>query len=115
MVLTNFINYYQWNRAHVNHHLYKNGAIYSSDIIFTNLDSTLVNKFDVITCAAPDYNSANFDDISYDTACEVLNNRMYFVKAIAEENHVENLILGAWGAGAFGFRRTEVAKMWHQV
>ena len=63
MVLTNFINYYQWNRAHVNHHLYKNGAIYSSDIIFTNLDGTLVNKFDVITCAAPDYNSANFDDI----------------------------------------------------
>lgn len=104
MVLTNFINYYQWNRA-----------IYSSDIIFTNLDGTLVNKFDVITCAAPDYNSANFDDISYDTACEVLNNRMYFVKAIAEENHVENLILGAWGAGAFGFRRTEVAKMWYQV
>ena len=40
---------------------------------------------------------------------------MYFVKAIAEENHVENLILGAWGAGAFGFRRTEVAKMWYQV
>lgn len=114
-VLTNFTDFYQWNREHINHHLYQNRAIYSPNIVFTNLDGTLVNKFDVITCAAPCYNRANFDNISYRIACEVLQNRMYFVKTIAEENHVNNLILGAWGAGAFGFRGKEVAKMWHQI
>ncbi len=115
LILTAFNEFYQWNRKHADHHLYKNRAIYSPDIIFTNLDGSLVNKFDVITCAAPNYNSASFYDISYKTACNTLKNRMYFVKDIAEENHVDNLILGAWGAGAFGFHGNEVAKMWHQA
>ena len=40
---------------------------------------------------------------------------MEFVKNIAEYERVDKLILGAWGAGAFGFRGIEVAKMWHDV
>ena len=111
--ILNFADYLTPGGGYLN--LYQNRAIYSPNIVFTNLDGTLVNKFDVITCAAPCYNRANFDNISYRTACEVLQNRMYFVKTIAEENHVNNLILGAWGAGAFGFRGKEVAKMWHQI
>ena len=47
-VLTNFTDFYQWNREHINYHLYQNRAIYSPNIVFTNLDGTLVNKFDVI-------------------------------------------------------------------
>ncbi len=40
---------------------------------------------------------------------------MEFVKNIAEYERVDKLILGAWGAGAFGFRGIEVAKLWHDV
>ena len=44
-----------------------------------------------------------------------LKNRMYFVKNIAEDQQIDYLVLGAWGAGAFGFSSKEVAKMWHDV
>ena len=40
---------------------------------------------------------------------------MYFVKNIAEDQQIDYLVLGAWGAGAFGFSSKEVAKMWHDV
>ena len=35
---------------------------------------------------------------------------MYFVKNIAEDQQIDYLVLGAWGAGAFGFSSKEVAK-----
>lgn len=44
-----------------------------------------------------------------------LKNRMYFVKNIAKDQQIDYLVLGAWGAGAFGFSSKEVAKMWHDV
>lgn len=44
-----------------------------------------------------------------------LKDRMYFVKNIAEDQQIDYLVLGAWGAGAFGFSSKEVAKMWHDV
>lgn len=37
---------------------------------------------------------------------------MKFVKKIAEKQGADVLILGAWGAGAFGFDAKEVAQMW---
>ena len=40
---------------------------------------------------------------------------MNFVKQIAEDQHADVLILGAWGAGAFGFDAREVAQMWKKA
>ena len=37
------------------------------------------------------------------------------VKQIAETEKVDVLILGAWGAGAFGFDAKGVAEMWKRV
>lgn len=48
-------------------------------------------------------------------AMQAMLNRMNFVKQIAEDQHVDVLILGAWGAGAFGYDAKEVAQMLHKV
>ena len=44
-----------------------------------------------------------------------LKDRMYFVKNIAEDQQIDYLVLGAWGAGAFGFSSKEVAIMLQDV
>ena len=114
-VLTKSSQYYRWNLTHLNQNLYEHRAIYTPNIVFTNLDGSFVNTLDIITCAAPCYTIAKHNNISYEKACIALKKRMEFVKNIAEYERVDKLILGAWGAGAFGFRGIEVAKMWHDV
>lgn len=114
-IISTLKNYYKWNNQHINYHLYRNRAIYSPNVVFTNLDGKLINTIDVITCAAPYYRKAKLYNISYEEACMTLKDRMYFVKNIAEDQQIDYLVLGAWGAGAFGFSSKEVAKMWHDV
>lgn len=113
-VLTKFSQYYRWNQMHLNQNLYEHRAIYTPNIVLTNLDGSLVNTLDIITCAAPCYTIAKHNNISYEKACIVLK-KNGICKKIAEYERVDKLILGAWGAGAFGFRGIEVAKMWHDV
>ncbi|TWU81046.1 TIGR02452 family protein [Lactobacillus johnsonii] len=37
-IISNFNKYYEWNNQHINYHLYRNRAIYSPNVVFTNLD-----------------------------------------------------------------------------
>ena len=97
--------YYKWNNAHINHSLYENRALYSPNILFAH--PKIYAQVDIISCAAPNYTQVKLSGISYRNACLTLQNRMTFVKQIAESQHVAHLILGAWGAGVFGFNRVE--------
>ena len=87
--------YYKWNNAHINHSLYKNRALYSPNILFAH--PKIYAQVDIISCAAPNYTQVKLSGISYRNACLTLQNRMTFVKQIAERQHVAHLILGAWG------------------
>ncbi|MGQ5708642.1 TIGR02452 family protein [Lactobacillus sp. PSON] len=106
-IISSFHDFYTFNRAHLNKELYLDRAIYIPNVIVKD-----VAKVDIISCAAPNFRRAN---VSYKTACEVLKTRMQFVKQLAEDQHVDVLILGAWGAGAFGFRPQEVAELWRET
>lgn len=105
--------YYQWNNAHINHSLYENRALYSPNILFAHPE--IYAQVDIITCAAPNYSQAKLSGISYKKSCIILQNRMTIIKQIAEKQHVVHLILGAWGAGVFGFKAKDVAQLWHNV
>ena len=105
--------YYKWNNAHINHSLYENRALYSPNILFAH--PKIYAQVDIISCAAPNYTQVKLSGISYRNACLTLQNRMTFVKQIAESQHVAHLILGAWGAGVFGFKAKDVAQMWYNV
>lgn len=79
-----------------NRSLYYNTAIYTPNVIFSD------NKFDVLTCAAPNWNAASRFGVSLDENNKALKSRIEFIKAILEENKVDIAILGAWGCGVFG-------------
>ena len=86
-----------------NRSLYYDEAIYTPNVIFSN------NKFDVLTCAAPNWSAASRFGVSLDENNKALKSRIEFIKAILEENKVDIAILGAWGAGVFGQNPATVA------
>lgn len=114
-VLSNFdATYYEWNRNHKNRALYTDRALYLPDILFERNGVWL--KCDVITCAAPNYKAASrYMDVSKEDNTRALRSRIHFVKAIAEENKVSTLILGAYGCGVFGQDTNEVAAMFKEA
>lgn len=120
-VISSQTDYYDWNNKHMNRGIYLNRAIYSPNILW-GTSTVPQGKTDVITCAAPHKSRGKYlasdpkkQAKFYLDADSAMLNRMYFVKQIAEDQHVDVLILGAWGAGAFGFDAKEVAKMWQKV
>ena len=109
-VLSKFPEYYEWNKKNMNYGLYKDRAIYCRDIIFERGD--LVQTVDVITCAAPNKRVAiDYCKVSeYDNHI-ALNSRIKFIMDIAYAEHVDILILGAFGCGVFRQSPTEVASI----
>ena len=109
-VLKHFGNYYAWNRQHLNDYLYLDRALYSPKIIFHQ--NSYLATADVITCAAPFYRKSRQLGVDYEDALSAIAQRMAFVKRLAETEAVDYLVLGAWGAGVFGFHSLDVAKLW---
>ena len=89
-----FESYYEDNKNNTNDGLYRNAAIYSPSIVFSN-SKAVVN---VITCAAP--NLSIFKGPKY-KAYDTIRNRIKFILDIAEKNNETELILGAFGCGVF--------------
>lgn len=111
-IIISFEDYYAWNKQHLNDNLYTDRAIYTPNVLWGT--STIPSaKTDVITCAAP--NKSATRGKAREKANEVMLERMSFVKKIAEDQKVDVLILGAWGAGVFGFNAKEVAEMWQKT
>ena len=119
-IIASQTDYYAWNNQHLNNGIYLNRAIYSPKVLW---GTSIVpqGKTDVITCAAPHKSRGKYITNSdkqakfYSDCNAAMLNRMNFVKQIAEDQHVDVLILGAWGAGAFGYDAKEVAQMWRKV
>lgn len=44
-----------------------------------------------------------------------LKKLLCYMAILVEDQQVDVLILGAWGAGVFGFNAKEVAKMWQEA
>lgn len=110
-------DFYAWNKQHRNRGLYMNRGLYSLDIIW---DGDVQSG--VLTCAAPNKTAGRRtlrepeEQMKfYSDADSAMLSRMNFVKKIAEDQKVDVLILGAWGAGVFGFKPAEVAKMWQRT
>ena len=110
-VLEHFIDsFYIKNRKKINRSLYTNEALYSEDILFFNNGDIV--KSDVITCAAPNVNSAirNYN-ISLSENSDTLKERIDFIISIANEKQIDTLILGAYGCGVFGQNPMLVAEI----
>lgn len=108
-VLSQFTDkFYKWNNENKNKALYLNRALYSPGILF--FDGGKDFYCDVITCAAPNKSAARrYGKVSVQENTDVLKSRIRFVLDIAADNHIDTLILGAFGCGVFGQDAGEVA------
>ena len=112
-VLKGRIGYYKINHKNKNRSLYTDRALYSPNVRFTKECKDVF--CDVITCAAPNKTAAQkYYDVSDEENSEVLKERIEFILKIAQDNGVDNLILGAYGCGVFGQDPLEVAKIFKE-
>ena len=112
-VLKGRIGYYKINHKNKNRSLYTDRALYSPNVRFTKECKDVF--CDVITCAAPNKTAAQkYYNVSDEENSEVLKERIEFVLKIAQDNGVDNLILGAYGCGVFGQNPLEVAKIFKE-
>lgn len=106
--------HYERNRAHRSA-LYLDLAIYSPAVPFFRDDDggwlAAPVACSVITCAAPNAGAlrqhGRFEPAVVEAA---LRARAAFVLAIARDERIEHLVLGAWGAGVFGNDPAMVAR-----
>lgn len=109
-VLSQFPEYYNYNKKNLNNALYTNRALYSPNIIFGK--DNLTTCCDVITCAAPNWTTANrYNRVSANDNTHALVERIRFILQIASIQEVDTLILGAFGCGVFGQNPFEVANI----
>ena len=112
-VLKQHMGYYKINRKNKNKCLYTDRALYSPNVRFIRGDKDVF--CDVITCAAPNKTAAQkYCNISDEENSKVLKERIEFILKIAQDNGVDNLILGAYGCGVFGQDPLEVAKIFKE-
>lgn len=89
-------DYYEWNRQRLNRALYMDRALYTPNIVFGDVTA------DVLTCAAPNYRTARkYCNVTKEENDKVFAERIKFMFDVAEDNHVDTLIAGAWGCGVF--------------
>ncbi len=74
------------------------------------MDRTEWFDIDVITCAAPELWHGNPMPDNYE---EQLTSRVNKILSVAQKEHVDVLILGAWGCGAFKNPEDIVARVMH--
>lgn len=112
-------SFYDKNCLNKNKGLYTNKGLYSPDIIFTrpNKNKEECEKIcNVITCAAPNKTTAQkYQQVSNEENLKVLKSRIKFVLDLAVDNHVDTLILGAYGCGVFGQNPHEVASIFEEL
>jgi uncharacterized protein (TIGR02452 family) len=94
-------DFYEINKRHLNHALYRDNLLYSPDILF--LRDSKECFCDIITCAAPNRTAARrYQNIPDEWTIGVLIGRINHILNIAYCKEVDILILGAYGCGVFG-------------
>ena len=106
--------YYKVNSKSFLRGIYTNSVIYSKNVLFfrSGSDYSFLEKpyqMDVITCPAP----SSWLSESY--ATKIIRYRAERIIQSAIKNGVDNLILGAWGCGAFGQEPEIVAKCFKSI
>ena len=99
-------NYYKWNEKHTGD-MGTDAVIWSPGVtVFKSDDAIPVLleesfQVDVLTCAAPYYDTRKKHPVTPERLREVFDSRIRNILEVAASREVEVLILGAFGCGAF--------------
>lgn len=110
--LRKHMNFYEYNREHLNKSQYSDGIIYTKNVSFFRNKFNNVNpKFaDVITCAAPNWGASKKLGVSLKENNETMSRRLEQIIKVAIVNENRVLVLGAFGCGVFKNDPNYVAK-----
>lgn len=113
-------HYYKWNQKNTGD-MGSDRIIYSPNITVFKSDDEIPKmlsewfQVDVITCAAPYYNTKKKKPVSREKLEEVFTNRIINILEVAIANEVDYLVLGAFGCGAFNNPPQLVAEVFHKL
>jgi uncharacterized protein (TIGR02452 family) len=92
---------------------YTDGVIYSPDVpFFRDEDLNLIEipfNLSIITCPAP--RKRGMEGVDEEKLDTVLRTRIHKILKVARNHGHRNIILGAWGCGAFGNNPIQVAEI----
>lgn len=111
-VLSRLPQFYKTNIKDTNKGLYLDRGIYTPGVVFMKDEQSVL--CDVITCAAPNKAAAQTHGVTDEENLNALCSRIRFLLDIAKENHVDTLILGAYGCGVFGQYPEEVSMVFKE-
>jgi uncharacterized protein (TIGR02452 family) len=98
---------------------YKDWIIYTPDVpVFKNKYGDLLEHYflcSFLTSAAPNAKVLLECGVHESDITPVFKNRIRKILSVAADNNEENLILGAWGCGAFGNNPVIVARLFKEV
>ena len=115
-------NYYKWNRKNTGD-MGTDALIYTSGVTVFKTDDDIPEmmekenwfKTDVITSAAPYYDSFRKKPVTMETLGNVFFNRIRNILEVAAANNVDALVLGAFGCGAFNNPPDLVAEQFRKL
>ena len=115
-------NYYKWNRKNTVD-IATDAVIYTSGVTVFKTDDDIPEmmekedwfKTDVITCAAPYYDSFRKKPVTMETLGNVFFGRIRNILEVAAANNVDALVLGAFGCGAFNNPPDLVAEQFRKL
>ena len=107
-----------WTALTVKPGYYTDRLIYSRDVLFFKNDSTYEEEepytLDVITCPAPNIDWSQLGALDADEYSVIVERAEQIIKS-AILNKVDNLVLGAWGCGAFMQNPEVISKAFMEV
>jgi uncharacterized protein (TIGR02452 family) len=108
--------YYSYNNSHYSE-LYSDYMIFSPHVeVIRSADGKLLSTpytISVITSPAVNVNRAKH--CTYSEVNQCMTQRAEYVLKVAVSNHVENLVLGAWGCGVFGNPPKTIAEIFRHL
>lgn len=113
-------HYYKWNQKNTGD-MGSDRIIYSPNITVFKSDDDIPKmltdwfKVDIISCAAPYYDSKKKKPVSKEMLEEVFTNRIRNILEVVIANKVDYLVLGAFGCGAFNNPPQLVAEVFHKL
>ena len=115
-------NYYKWNRKNTGD-MGTDAVIYTSGVTVFKTDDDIPEmmekenwfKTDVITSAAPYYDSFRKKPVTMETLGNVFFGRIRNILEVAAANNVDALVLGAFGCGAFNNPPDLVAEQFRKL
>lgn len=116
--LVKHTEFYSYNQNNLCKSLYSDGVIYSEKIlIFKNNKLENIEPYynNIITCAAPNANSAKRHGVTEKEIYDTMYRRVEQVIKVAIDNDTKVLVLGAFGCGVFGNEPEAVAEIMYDL